>query len=304
MQELAVAILAAGQGTRMRSETNKMLHTVLGRPMIQWSLSLAEGLGAGQIAVVIGNDAEAVQQAVGADVRYALQAERLGTGHAVLQAREALQGCSRTVLILYGDMPTLRLETLQALLELHQQRRPAVTLLSVLADDSMGFGRVVRNAQGQAEAIVEEAVATCEVLALKELNCGVYCFDAEWLWQRLPDIPVTQPKGEYYLTDMVALAIQDGRAVEVLQIEDVTEVQGINTRVHLAHAERILRERINERHMLNGVTLVDPATTFIEPAVIIGKDTVIQPNTMLQGASIVGAEATIGPNSVVRDSRI
>ena len=190
---------------------------------------------------MIGNGAEAVQELVGDGVQYALQAERLGTGHAALQAKVSLVGRARTVLVLYGDMPTLRLETLQALVALHTARRPAVTLLSVLSDDSMGFGRVVRDAQGRARAIVEEAVATPEIMALKELNCGVYCFDAEWLWRRLPDVPVTQPKGEYYLTDTVGLAVADGLGVEVLQISDVSEVQGINTRVHLAEAERILR---------------------------------------------------------------
>ena len=140
---------------------------------------------------------------------------------------------ARTVLVLYGDMPTLRLETLHAWWPA-SRATPAVTMLSVLADDSMGFGRVVRDAQGRAQAIVEEAVATPEIMASKELNCGVYCFDAEWLWRRLPDVPVTQPKGEIYLTDTVGLAVADGLAVEVLQIADVSEVQGINTRVHLA----------------------------------------------------------------------
>lgn len=304
MHELAVAILAAGQGTRMRSDLNKVLHPVLGKPMILWSVGLAHQLGAGLITLVIGNNAQAVSDKVGPSVEYALQAERLGTGHAVLQAKDSLQGRARTVLVLYGDMPTLRLETLQALVALHTERRPAVTLLSVCSDDSMGFGRVVRDAAGRAEAVVEEAVATPEIMALKELNCGVYCFDADWLWQRLPDIPPTMPKGEYYLTDTVALAIADGLSVEVLQIDDVSEVQGINTRVHLAEATRILRTRINERHMLNGVTLVDPDTTYIEPDVEIGQDTVVHPNTALHGATQIGGHASIGPNSVIRDSVI
>lgn len=304
MYELAVAILAAGQGTRMRSALNKVLHPILGKPMILWSVDLARALGAELITLVIGNNAEAVVEQVGPGVQYALQAERLGTGHAVLQARESLQGRARTVLVLYGDMPTIRLETLRALVALHREHRPAVTLLSVLSDDSMGFGRVVRDAQGRAQAIVEEAVATPEIMALKELNCGVYCFDAEWLWRRLPDVPRTMPKGEYYLTDMVALAIADGRPVQVLQITDVSEVQGINNRVQLAEGERILRQRINEQHLLNGVTLVDPATITIEPDVEIGQDTVIHPNTALHGHTRIGANAHIGPNSVIRDSVI
>ncbi len=192
------------------------------------------------------------------------------------------------MLVLYGDMPLLRPETLVRLVQTHTARRPVVTMLSVLSDDSMGFGRVVRDEAGKVIEIVEEAVATPEILALKELNCGVYCFDGDWLWKRLPDVPLTQPKGEYYLTDMIGLAVRDGLPVEVVTITDVTEVQGINTRVHLARSERIMRERINERIMLSGVTLMDPATTYIEAMVQVGPDTVIYPNTHLRGHTVVG----------------
>ena len=170
-----------------------------------------------------------------------------------------------------------------------------MTMLTVDSADSMGFGRVVRDATGRVREIVEEAVATPEILALRELNCGVYCFDAEWLWRRLPDVPVTQPKGEYYLTDMVSLAVQDGLPVEALTIQDVTEVQGINTRVHLARCERIMRERLAEQLMLGGVTLIDPATTYVEARVSVGRDTTIYPNTCLRGNTVVGERCALGP---------
>ncbi|NLG51250.1 MAG: bifunctional UDP-N-acetylglucosamine diphosphorylase/glucosamine-1-phosphate N-acetyltransferase GlmU [Chloroflexi bacterium] len=304
MTGFAAVILAAGQGTRMKSSFPKVLHPVAGLPMILWSVQNARTLGADSIALVIGVGAEAVQQTVGDQVLYTVQQEQLGTGHATLQARELLQGRADSVLVLYGDMPTLRLETLQRLVQLHHERRPAVTLLSVLSDDSMGFGRVVRDPDGAVTAIVEEAVATPEILALKELNCGVYCFDADWLWRRLPDVPMTQPKGEYYLTDMVGLAVQDGLPVEVVTITDVTEVQGINNRVHLARAERIMRERIAESLMLDGVTLIDPATTYIEATVRVGRDTVIYPNTVLRGQTVVGEACELGPNSVIQDTTI
>ncbi len=304
MSALAAVILAAGQGTRLRSDLSKVLHPVGGIPMVQWSVASAQALGAESIVLVVGVGGDAVRRTVGEGVQYVTQEQRLGTGHATLQAREALLGRADAVVVLYGDMPTLRAETLRRLVELHQVRHPALTILTVVADDSMGFGRVVRDGQGQVRAIVEEAVATPEILAIKELNCGVYCFDAEWLWRRLPDVPVTMPKGEYYLTDMVGLAAQGGLPVEALTIADVDEVQGINTRVHLAEAERILRRRINQGHMLAGVTLLDPETTYIEATVQIGRDAVIYPNTLLQGCTTIGERAVIGPQSVVRDSQI
>jgi bifunctional UDP-N-acetylglucosamine pyrophosphorylase/glucosamine-1-phosphate N-acetyltransferase len=304
MSELAAVILAAGQGTRLESVLPKVLHVVGGIPMVLWSVQSARALGADPIALVVGYGADQVRQVAGDAVLYAEQAQRLGTGHAALQAKALLQGRAQSVVVLYGDMPTLRAETLQRLVALHQARKPAMTMLSVLSDDSMGFGRVVRNAGGDVHAIVEEAVAPPEVLALRELNCGVYCFDADWLWRRLPDVPVTQPRGEYYLTDMVGLAVADGLPVQVLTINAVDEVQGINTRVHLAQAERILRERINERWMLEGVTLIDPASTYIEATVQIGRDTIIYPNTVLQGRTVIGQRAVLGPNTLICASRI
>jgi len=304
MARLAAVILAAGEGTRMKSSLPKVLHPVGGVPMVLWSVQSAKELGADLIVLVVGTGAEAVKEAIGDQALYAFQAERLGTGHATLQARELLQGRADVVLVLYGDMPNLRVETLSRLFALHLERRPAITLLSVRADDSMGFGRVVRDGAGRVREIVEEAVATPEIMALKELNCGAYCFDADWLWAHLPKVPVTQPKGEYYLTDTVGLAIKENQPVEVFTITDVTEVQGINTRVHLARSERILRERILERLMLEGVTVTDPASTYVEATVRVGRDTVIHPNTYLQGKTMIGERCTIGPNSIVRDTRI
>ena len=304
MAEVAAVILAAGQGTRMRSSLPKVLHPVAGVPMVLWPIRNAQALGASPIVLVVGVGAEAVEQTVGDQVFYAQQAERLGTGHAALQAREQLLGRSDAVLVLYGDMPNLTLETLQRLVATHLEKHPAITLLSVLADDSMGFGRVVRDGQGHARAIVEEAVATPEVLALRELNCGIYCFDAAWLWKRLPDVTPTPPKNEYYLTDMVGLAVADGLPVEVVTIRDVSEVQGVNTRAHLARSERIMRARICEQLMVSGVTLIDPATTYVDAGVQVGQDTVIQPNTHLRGQTVIGARCVIGPNSIIDNARI
>ena len=305
VDRLAAVILAAGQGTRLKSSLPKVLHPVGGLPMISWTVDNARALGADPLVLVVGQGADAVRATVGDDVTYALQAERLGTGHATLQAAKVL-GDHRdgAVLVLYGDMPLLRRETLERLVALHRERRPAITMLTVVSEDSMGFGRVVRGADGDVREIVEEAVASPEVLAIRELNCGVYCFDAAWLWRRLPDVPVTQPKGEYYLTDMVGLAVADGLSIEAVTIDDVAEVQGINTRVHLARSEQIMRGRINEALMLAGVSLIDPATTYVDASVRVGRDTVIYPNTTLQGDTVIGEGCAIGPNALIRDTRI
>lgn len=302
--DVAAVVLAAGEGTRLKSRVPKVLHEVAGVSMIGWSLDAARAVGCAPVLLVVGAGAERVRGTVGDDVLYAHQHERLGTGHAVLQARSALEGRSGAVLVLYGDMPLLRPDTLSDLLDLHREKHPAITMLTVRSEDSMGFGRVVRDAQGRVRQIVEEAVASPEILAFEELNCGVYCFDADWLWSHLSDVPMTQPKGEYYLTDMIELAAEQGLAIEAVTVDDVAEVQGINTRVHLARAEKNMRRRINERHMLAGVTMLDPDSTYIDDSVRIGIDTVIYPNTTLEGDTVIGEECVVGPNAVVRDSQV
>ena len=303
MMQLAVVILAAGESTRMKSSVPKVLHPLAGRPMVWYSVETATRLSVDRPLLVVGREADAVRRTLGEAVVYVEQTERLGTGHAVLQARPLLAGRSRAVLVCYADMPLLTSDTLARLVDLQQRSGAAIAMLTLLADDPMGFGRVVREADGRVQAIVEEAVATPEQLAIRELNAGVYCFAADWLWSRLPDLSVS-PKGEYYLTDLVAMAVAEGHRVEALVSEDAEELLGINNRVHLARAEAIMRRRINEQWMLAGVTLVDPAATYIEATVELGADTVIYPNTYLRGMTTVGAECEIGPNTLVRDSQI
>ncbi len=303
MMQLAVVILAAGEGTRMKSSVPKVLHPLAGRPMVWYSVEMAARLSVDRPVLVVGCDADAVRQVLGEAVVYVEQADRLGTGHAVLQARSLLAGRSQAVLVCYADMPLLTPDSLGRLVDLQQHSGAAIAMLTLLADDPMSFGRVVRGMDGQVQAIVEEAVATPEQLAIRELNAGVYCFAADWLWSRLPDLPLS-PKGEYYLTDLVAMAVAEGQRVEALVSEDAEELLGINNRVHLARAEAIMRRRINEQWMLAGVTLVDPAATYIEATVELGADTVIYPHTYLQGATTVGVGCEIGPNTLVRDSQI
>jgi len=303
-QELAAVILAAGYSKRMKSRLVKVMHPVAGRPMIAYLVEAARSLGEHRPVLVVGHGSAKVREFLGNQVTYVEQSQRLGTGHAVLQARPVLEGRAQAVLVIYGDMPLQRVETLRRLVDLHRAGDSPVTMLTVLSDDSMGFGRILRDARdNRVLGIVEEALATPEQLAIRELNTGTYCFEASWLWEHLPRIRL-RPKGEYFLTDLIGMAADESRRVQALTIDDVTEVQGINTRVHLAQAEAIMRQRINERWMLAGVTLVDPETTYIEADVSIGQDTTILPNTQLTGTAKIGRACIVGPNTLIDSSGV
>ena len=303
MSKLSIVILAAGQSTRMKSELPKVLHPLAGKPMVQYAVETAAQLTSERPLLVVGNGAGQVRRAVGDQVIYVEQREQLGTGHALLQTRPLLEGRSQVVSVCYADMPFLSADTFRQLLELLEERKGPIAMLTVEADDPMGFGRILRDEAGQVVGIVEEAVATNAQKKIRELNCGVYCFDGDWLWPHLTQLPLS-PKGEYYLTDLVALAVAEEQVVEALKISDVTEVLGINDRTHLAQAEAAMRQRINEKWMLEGVTLLAPALTFIDATVEIGQDTIVYPNTYLQGATVVGRQCHLGPNTIVRDSTI
>jgi len=294
-------VLAAGQGTRMRSKLPKVLHPIAGKPMVWHALRAVRDLVDLPPVVVVGYGAERVKAAVGDVADFALQEERLGTGHAVSAAREKLEGRAETILVTFADMPLLRQESLAALLDLHKNSGSPVTMTSFMGDEARGFGRVVRNEAGHVTAIVEQAVATPEQLAIREYNVSAYCFDEHWLWHALERIPLS-PKGEYYLTDVVGLAVEDGYPVASLVLEDPDEAIGPNNKVHLAAAEKVMRQRINEKWMLAGVTMINPDATYIESDVKIGPDTVIQPNTHLRGETVIGEDCEIGPDTTVIDS--
>ncbi len=303
MDEVTAVLLAAGQGTRMKSNLPKVLHPVCGRPMVWHALRAVEPVCTQKPVLVVGHGAEAVQAVVGEEARFVLQEERLGTGHAVQQAEALLRGQVRYVIVTYADMPLLRAETIQRLLETQRQNPGPMTLLTVQADDPRGFGRILRSPDGTVAAIVEEADATPEQLQIRELNAGAYCFSADWLWQALRQVRLS-PKGEYYLTDTVSIAVSQGLTVQAVQLTDREETIGVNTRLHLAEAEAAMRRRINRRHMLNGVTMIDPARTYIDAGVQIDADTVLWPDTYLHGETTIGPGCEIGPNTIVRDSRI
>ena len=311
MKTIAI-LLAAGQGTRMKSDLPKVLQPVLGKPMIWHALEAVRQASSETPVVVVGHGAQAVTDYLGDSARTVIQDPQLGTAHAVLQAEPLLRGTLRQaqgeagglVLVCYADMPLLRGETLARLVEKQKANSGPFSMLTVFNDAPRGFGRIIRAADGTVQAIVEEYVATEEQKRIKELNVGAYCFNADWLWDALSRIKKNPRKGEYYLTDAVEVAAKSGLPIQAEVMEDAKEAIGVNTRVHLSEVEAEMRRRVNESHMLNGVTLIDPASTYIEIGVTIGRDTVIWPNTYLHGKTEIGEGNAIGPDSMIRDSEI
>lgn len=304
MTKTAVLILAAGQGTRMKSKLPKVLHPILGKPLLWHVLEGAAQAGCEQPVVVIGHGAEQVEETFAqSGVQFVLQAEQLGTGHAVMQAEGVLRGKVDQVLVIYGDMPLWRPETLREMIAVQTANEGPMTMGSMVADDPRGFGRVIRAENGDVLGVVEEISCTPEQMAIRELNVGLYCFDANWLWEALKQVKLS-PKGEYFLTDAAGVAVAQGKRVRAVMIEDETEAIGVNTRIHLSEAEAYLRKRVNTAHMLAGVTMIDPQRTYIEVGVKIGMDTVVYPDTYLRGETVIGEGCQIGPNTIVIDSTI
>ncbi|KXK11385.1 MAG: UDP-N-acetylglucosamine pyrophosphorylase/glucosamine-1-phosphate N-acetyltransferase [Chloroflexi bacterium OLB14] len=302
--KITAILLAAGQGTRMKSALPKVLHPVAGKPMIAHALQAIQKSTTEKPVVVIGHGADEVKKYLGDSAQTVLQEPQLGTGHAVMQAESLLKGKTDLVVVCYADMPLLRGETLQKLVETQKNNTGPISMLAVISNDPRGFGRIIRNEKNTIQAIVEEYVASEEQKKIKELNVGGYCFDANWLWDALKRIPKNEKKGEYYLTDAIELASKENLPVLATIMDDEQETIGVNTRVHLAEVETAMRKRINEEHMLNGVTFIDPASTYIEADVKIGKDTILMPNTYLYGKTEMGEGNIIGPNTIIRDTKI
>ncbi len=303
MEDLKVIILAAGLGKRMKSKTPKVLHPLCGKPMLEYVLEIAAALTPDKPVVVIGHGGEAVARLVGERAILVDQGELLGTGHAVMKALEAVPSWPPATLVLYGDMPLLRRETVEELVRAHLEGKPAITFLTVHSAESMGFGRVVRDESGNVVRIVEEAEATPQERAITELNVGVYCFQTEWLKAHLPLLKL-HPSGEYYLPDLIAAAIEEKSPIRTVTLRDPEEALGINTRVHLALAEAAMRRRINRYWMENGVTFVNPEATYVEAGVEIGRDTIIYPNSFILGRTRIGENCVIGPGTIIKDSTV
>jgi bifunctional UDP-N-acetylglucosamine pyrophosphorylase/glucosamine-1-phosphate N-acetyltransferase len=299
----AAIVLAAGQGTRMRSRIPKVLHPLAGRPMIEHVLAALAAAGIEHPVLVIGFGADQVQAALHDRVPTVRQEPQLGTADAVRRGLERVPSEARHVLVTMGDVPLLPAELFQRLLREQAEGDATVALLSATLEDPTGYGRVVRGADGSARAIVEEADADEATRAGHEVNVGAYCFDASWLRANIGSVPASA-SGEYYLTDLVGQAAAGGRRVAVVEAPQPELTGGINDRAALAAAERRLRDRIAAEHMRNGVTIVDPASTFIDAGVEIGQDARIEPFTVLAGGSVIAQDAIIGPRSEIRDSRI
>jgi bifunctional UDP-N-acetylglucosamine pyrophosphorylase/glucosamine-1-phosphate N-acetyltransferase len=301
--KLSTVILAAGQGTRMKSSLPKVLHPLLGKPMAWYPLQAARQVSPEKPVMVVGYAADQVRKTLGDAADYVLQEPLLGTGHAVMQAEPQLLGKSDLLLVAYADMPLLTGSTLGKLVELAQTHRGPLSMLTMLSNETRGFGRVLRDASGHVIGVVEEAEATPEQLLIHELNPGVYCFRTAWLWPALKRIRLSS-KGEYYLTDLVSMAVAEGHTIYSLAVEDPNEVIGINTRIHLAQADALLRQRINQQWMLAGVSMIDPGSIHIEPEVTLGQDTILWPGTYLHGSTQIGKNCVIGPNTIIKDTRV
>jgi bifunctional UDP-N-acetylglucosamine pyrophosphorylase / glucosamine-1-phosphate N-acetyltransferase len=298
--DLAAVVMAAGQGTRMRSAVPKHLHPLLGRRVVDWVIEAARPLRPDPLVVVVSPEHTAAYDGL----RVAVQQQPLGTGDAVRVAKAELDGAG-TVLVLSGDHPLLTPALLGDLLDVHRRERAAATVLTFRPPDARSYGRVVRGADGALQRIVEAADATTEELSIEEVNSSIYVFEASALWPALSRLEPANAQGELYLTDVVRDLVGQGRTVAVHQAPDPGEVEpGVNTRVELAAAAAALRNRINEAHMLAGVTIVDPETTWIDPTVVIDPDATIEPFTVLRGATTVGTGATVGPHAVAVDTEI
>lgn len=302
--KVTAVLLAAGQGTRMKSDLPKVLHPLCGKPMLWHVLEALKEAATEKPVVIVGHGAGEVKKYLGDRADCVLQEPQLGTGHAAMQAESLLKGKTDYVIVTYADMPLLRGGTFKRLLETQRLNPGPLSLLTVIADDPRGFGRIVRKADGTVEAIVEEYVATPEQQKIRELNVGAYCFKAGWLWDALRRIRKNPKKGEYYLTDVVEIAVKDNLPVQAVVHNDFIETIGINSRIHLSEAEAALRMRINREHMLNGVSMMDPASTYIDVGVKIGRDTTFLPNTYIHGNTEIGEGNAIGPSTIIRDSRI
>ena len=304
MQETVAVILAAGKGTRMKSALPKVLHAVGGKSMLRHVMTAAEQAGAKRTLVVVGFGGDKVQTEIGAAAEFVLQAEQLGTGHAMMQVQPVLAGFSGTILLLCGDTPLLTGQALLDLVAAHQQSGAAATVLTAKPADATGYGRILRDESGQVLGIVEQKDATAEQKQIGEINTGIYCFEAAPLFAALAGLTCNNAQKEYYLTDVLAILAQAGQQVGAVEVADFQETLGINSRLQLAEAEAILRRRKLVELMDSGVTVMDPASTFVDASVSVGEDTVLYPFTWLEGETTIGRDCRIGPNSRISDSQL
>ncbi|GAA4870023.1 bifunctional UDP-N-acetylglucosamine diphosphorylase/glucosamine-1-phosphate N-acetyltransferase GlmU [Paenibacillus vulneris] len=297
-------VLAAGQGKRMKSKLYKVLHPVCGKPMVGHVVTVLEQLQTQRTVVVVGHGAESVKAYLGDRAEYALQEKQLGTGHAVLQAKELLGNEDGLTVVLYGDTPLVTTESVQEMIRVHQEKGAAATVMTAIFDNPFGLGRIIRDAQGRVSRIVEQKDCNAEEREIKEINSGMYCFTNRKLFDALSKVKNDNAQQEYYLTDVIGILVNEGDIVEAYCTPDAMETLGVNDRVALSEAEQLMKARINRGHMLNGVTLIDPANTYIEADVQIGSDTVILPGSVLKGHTVIGEDCIIGPQADITDCKL
>lgn len=303
MKRFAI-VLAAGQGKRMKSKLYKVLHPVCGKPMVGHVLQTVQQVNCERSVVVVGHGAEAVRTYLQDAAEYVLQEQQLGTGHAVKQAKDLLGGEEGSTIVICGDTPLVTSSTLENLLKLHESNNAAATVLTAHMDNPKGYGRVIRGGDDSVQRIVEQKDCSPAEDAVTEINTGTYCFDNKKLFAALEKVTNQNAQQEYYLTDCIGILKEAGETVLAYQTDDYAESIGVNDRLALSEAEGFMRERINRMHMLNGVTIIDPASTYIGADVTIGADTVLYPGTVLKGNTVIGENCVIGPNSDIEDSVI
>ncbi len=304
MENLKAIVLAAGEGSRMKSKTPKVLHKILNKTMLDYVIEAARGCGAEAVCVVVGHKAEEVKAGIACGgVEFVLQEEQKGTGHAVMMAADFIED-DKDMLILYGDTPLMQGESLMRLAEIHHAEGNGVTVVSAVLDDPTGYGRIVRDSAGNFRKIVEHKDASARERGIQEINTGIYIFNGRALRESLQKLGNQNAQGEYYLTDCLESILLDGGRVGVVTAEDADEFFGVNSRVQLAEAAGIMRERVNRKHMENGVTIIDPANTYIDPGVKIGMDTVILPGCVLEGDTVIGEDCEVGPHTRLTDMKL
>ncbi len=295
-------VLAAGQGKRMKSKLYKVLHPVCGKPMVGHVVDVVKAASCERTVVIVGHGAETVKSYLGDAAEYVLQEQQLGTGHAVRQAEALLGGEEGTTIVICGDTPLVKASTIEAMLELHASSGAAATVLTASFDDPTGYGRVIRAEDGAVQRIVEQKDCSPAEAAVKEINTGTYCFDNRKLFDALSKVTSNNAQGEYYLTDVIGIFREAGQSVQGYCTTDLAEAIGVNDRVALAEAEGYMRSRINREHLIGGVTIIDPASTYIEAGVQIGADTILYPGTMLRGNTVIGEDCVIGPQADITNS--
>jgi len=302
--ERAALIMAAGKSTRMKSLLPKAAHPLCGRPIARHVVDTCREAGIQRVIVVVGHEAEAVEAAIGRDVEYVTQEQQLGTGHAVRCTEDLLAGFDGVLAVLPGDAPLVRPDSLACMLQECEQSACAASLLTARLDEPGMYGRILRDQNGRVAGIVEAKDASAEVIAIREICTSIYAFKAAHLFPALRELSPENRQNEYYLTDVIAILADKGMAIAATVTEDPQEVLGINTRIELAEAAAIMRHRILESHMLNGVTVIDPSATYVDVGVRIGQDTVLYPGTIVEGQSRVGSGCVVGPNARIVDCTI